>query len=76
MRRSSSIENIESGFEKSGIVPINANRLLSSNFTQETHRNNNDLLRNYCLNTENALIELFEKENDRQPTEQDITINL
>lgn len=43
MRGSPSIENIESGFEKSGIVPIDAHKPLSSNFAQETHRKDNDL---------------------------------
>ena len=76
MRKSTSIENIQSGFRKSGIVPTDVNQPLSSEFAQETHHNSNNLLKNYCLNTESALKELFEHENGHPPREEDFTVNL
>lgn len=44
--------------------------------SQENLRNDNDLLKNYCLNTESTLKELFGKENGWEPSEEDFTINL
>ena len=40
-KKKMSIENIQSGFMKSGIVPIDVNQLLFSDFAQETHQNSN-----------------------------------
>lgn len=57
-------------------MPIDVNMSLSSDFSQETLQNDNDLLKNYCINTESTLKELFEKENGWEPSEEDFTINL
>lgn len=78
LRKSSTIHNIESGFKKSGIVPFNIEEPLSSQFAMTNNANYNDenLLKNYWLNSERALNELFEHENGRPMNEQDFDINL
>lgn len=78
LRKSSTIHNIESGFKKSGIVPFNIEEPLSSQFAMTNNANYNDenLLKNYWLNSERALNELFEHENGRTMNEQDFDINL
>ena len=78
LRKSSTIHNIESGFKKSGFVPFNIEEPLSSQFAMTNNANYNDenLLKNYWLNSERALNELFEHENGRTMNEQDFDINL
>lgn len=79
MRKGASMENIESGFRKSGVVPLEPNQPLSSEFAMQQNTQNHDdehLLRNYWLNSPSALEELFQKENGRRPKEEDYTLNL
>ena len=79
MRKSTSIENIKSGFKKSGVVPINRTIPLSSEFAMQQNTQDHDaehLLRNYWLNSNSSLAELFQKENGRMPNEEDYTLNL
>lgn len=78
LRKSSTIHNIESGFKKSGFVPFNIEEPLSSQFAMTNNANYNDenLLKNYWLNRERPLNELFEHENGRPMNEQDFDINL
>lgn len=78
MRKSATIDNIQSGFKKSGIIPIDVNKPLSSEYAmlQNDNTQNNDLLRNYWLNSTDNLKELFYRENGRMPNEGDYSINL
>ena len=80
MTKSATLSNIESGFRKSGIVPININEPLSSQFAMMNHQehpyDDQDLLRNYWLNTEEGLNELFLKNNDENMGEDDFSIDL
>ena len=78
LRKSSSLHNIESSFRKSGILPLNVMEPLKSQFAidSNTINDNESLLRNYWLNCESGLAELFQKENGHLPTESDFDINL
>ena len=79
MRKSASIENIKSGFKKSGVVPVNRTLHLSSEFAMQQNTQDHDaenLLKNYWLNSNSSLAELFQKENGRMPNEEDYTLNL
>ena len=79
LRKSCTIENIQSGFRQAGIVPINAEEPLSSQYSmlpENEAYNRDDLLKDYCLNSEENLKEIFLRENGRPMTEEDFTVNL
>lgn len=68
LHKSRTLKNVTAGFEATGIVPVNPNKSLS--FCDDK------LLRNYGLNCEENLNELFIHEYERERTEDSFTINL
>lgn len=80
LRKSATISNIESGFSSSGIYPLNVNQPLSSQYTMLPKNNsihlNQQEIKDYWLNNEEGLAQLFENENGRKITENDFQIDL
>lgn len=75
LRKSTTLKNISSGFEATGIAPININMPLKSQFTINNAPSDKDeLLRNYWMNSEERLNEIFFNEHNRELTENDFNI--
>lgn len=77
MEKSYTYSNIGNGFKAKGIFPINRVISLSSQYAVDYFDYDQQrLLRNYLLNSEEVLQYLFINENNRQITEKDYTNNL
>ena len=77
LQKSATTKNISSGFEATGISPINVNKPLQSQYAiDKTPSDQDSLLQNYWLNSEDNLKKLFLKEYGREMTEDDFGINI
>lgn len=77
LNKSATFANIQAGFQSSGIVPVDRNKPLSSEYAVDpTNYDAERLLKCYWLNSEEKLKELFYNESNREVTENDFTVNL